>query len=332
VKRAPALEPGTQLGPYTIRDVLGRGSQGAVYLARREGEEQDQALKVIHPGADRAAVARFEREVVTLEAVDHPEIVRILDHGQAEGGLLYYAMERVEASANLERRILALGPLEPTDAARLLVKLARAVDHAHEQGVIHRDLKPSNILLAGGSIEQPRIADFGLALVAGGGRLTQTGAIVGTPCYLAPEVVRGEKASRRSDVYALGAVFYECLTGRPPFAGPSIGAILSLVLRTTPRPPREARPEIPPALARICLSCLEKHPAHRPATAAAVARSLERALGEGSHDGSLLEDALAGASRLRVGLRRWGPWVLGALLGLEVGFLAALAATVEGLR
>jgi len=327
--RPPALEIGTTLGPYTIRDVLGRGSQGVVYLARREGEDRDLALKVVHPESDEMALARFEREATTTAEIVHDGIVRVLDQGEAEGGVLWYAMERVESSANLERRILSLGALDPEDAARLVAKIARAVDFAHEQGVIHRDLKPANILLAEGSIQRPMISDFGLALVTGGSRLTQTGAFVGTPCYLAPEVVRGGKATPGSDVYALGAILYECLTGRPPYIGTSIGSILVAALHDPLEPPRKHVAGIPAAIERVCVQCLEKEAAHRPQSAKSVARALERAIGEGTESGEFSMESMAAA---RAGLRRSWPFVIGLLLGAEVGFLGALALIFWGAR
>jgi serine/threonine-protein kinase len=321
----PALEIGTQLGPYTIRDVLGRGSQGVVYLARRDGDSKDHALKVVHPGSSAMAKARFEREASTTASLKHEGIVPVLDYGRAEGGLLWYAMQRVEASANLDRRILSLGPLDAEDAAQLLVKVARAVEHAHSQGIIHRDLKPSNILLAEGSIKRPMISDFGLALVHGESRLTQTGAFVGTPCYLAPEVVRGGQASRSSDVYALGAILYECLVGRPPFLGTSLGAILERVMNATPEPPGRIQAGVPATLERVCMSCLEKRPEHRPANAEAVARAVERAFGKAK--APLLDDARESIATFRTRLRRSWPFLIGALLGAQLGFLIALLAT-----
>ncbi len=312
------LEVGSKLGPYTIKDVLGRGSQGIVYLATAEGREP-AAIKVLRPDADENARARFTREAHTAKSLEHEGIVRVFEHGQEADGLYWFAMERVDF-ANLDRRIATLGPLEPREAARLVATLARATHYAHEKGVIHRDLKPSNVLLAHGSGYRPKIADFGLALVPGGGRLTQTNAFVGTPCYLAPEVIRGEKASRASDVYALGAILYECLVGRPPFLASSIGAILEKALRESPIQPRRVRPSIPAPLERICFQCLEKTPGHRPGTAAALATSLERFLGAPLPPQRVTERARDGFTRAWIFVAKASTFVLGAVLGLEVGF------------
>jgi len=345
-----ALEIGARLGPYEVLDVLGRGSQGVVYLARRSGpapwvavpaggeaeggegsapaaapEPVEVALKVLRPDADEGARARFLREAQTMARIRHDGIVRVLESGSAHG-LPYYAMERIEG-VTLERRILSLGPLEPEGAARLVATLARTVEYGHEKGIIHRDLKPSNVLLPGGSLAAPKISDFGLALVAGGTRLTQTNALVGTPCYLAPEVVRGGKASEASDVYALGAILYECLTGKAPFEGTSIGAILHQVVTRQPTPLRGCGISAPGALERVCLHCLEKTPGHRPPSAGAVARALERTFGERERLGMAREArerlALAGA-----GIRRSWTLAVGLLLGLELGFLLGLYLTV----
>jgi serine/threonine-protein kinase len=310
------IELGARLGPYVVKDVLGRGSQGIVYLAQADGQDP-VAVKVLRHDADDSARARFKREAATCASIRHEGIIKVLDHGDAEDGALWYAMERIDA-ANLERRLHELGPLEPREAARLVAALARATHFAHEKGVIHRDLKPSNVLLAGGSLETPKISDFGLALVLGGSKLTQTNAFVGTPCYLAPEVIQGEKASRASDVYALGAILYECLVGRPPFLGATIGALLDKAIKETPIPPRRLRANVPGPLERICFQCLEKSPLHRPPTAGAVAASLERFLGE--RRSTVTDVAREGAHRAWGLVTGAATVLLGVALGVEIGF------------
>ncbi|HZU95608.1 MAG TPA: serine/threonine-protein kinase [Planctomycetota bacterium] len=319
---AGKIEVGSKLGPYTIKDVLGRGSQGIVYLATAEGREP-AAIKALRPDADENARARFQREAATAKSLEHEGIVRVFEHGQEPDGVLWFAMERIDF-ANLDRRIATLGPLEPREAARLVATLARAVHYAHEKGVIHRDLKPSNILLAHGSIYRPKIADFGLALVPGGGKLTQTNAFVGTPCYLAPEVIQGEKATRSSDIYALGAILYECLVGRAPFLAPNIGAILDKALRETPMPPRRIKPNVPAPLERICFQCLEKTPGHRPPSAASVATALERFLGAPAQPRKLEERALEGLALVRATFVKFANFALGAAVGFELGFYVGM--------
>jgi serine/threonine protein kinase len=183
---------------------------------------------------------------------------------------------------------------------------------------VHRDLKPQNVLLAEGSLEKPKIADFGLALVAGGTRLTQTNAFVGTPCYLAPEIIRGEKATEASDVYAIGAILYESLVGRPPFIGASLAAILDRAVKDAPTSPRRLKPQIPAPLERICLQCLEKAPQHRLPSAGAIASSLERFLGE-RRQRNAGEAAREGLALAWVSFLRAASFLLGLVLGIAVG-------------
>lgn len=317
------LVAGSRIGAWTLLDLLGRGAQGEVWRARREGGAH-AALKVMLPGALGAAAdkarARFAREAATAAALDHPGIARVLEHGE-DAGRPWYAMALVEGQS-LERR-LAQGPLEPADAARVVARVARAAQYAHERGVVHRDLKPSNVILEGGRCDAPRVIDFGLALVEGEERLTRGNAFVGTPCYLAPELVKGAVASPRSDVYSLGAILYECLIGRPPFIGGSVASILERTLTATPIPPRKLRPATPGALERVCFQCLEKTPSHRPPAAASVARALERFLGERTRE-PLLVEARDGAASALAGARRAWPFVLGLALGLEAGLLAGV--------
>jgi eukaryotic-like serine/threonine-protein kinase len=317
---AGTLSVGARVGPWTLTELLGRGAQGEVWKARR-GDEL-AAVKVMLQGGgegDRAR-ARFEREATTAAALEHEGIVRVLDHGEQDGRP-WYAMAHVEGQS-LERR-LAQAPLDPVDAARVVARVARAVQYAHDRGVVHRDLKPSNIILAGGALERPRVIDFGLAFVEGQERLTKGNAFVGTPCYLAPELIHGALASPASDVYALGAILYECVVGRPPFIGGSVGSILERTLHATPIRPRKLKPHVPGALERVCFQCLEKVPTHRPPTAASVARALERLLGERRQESLAVEAretiAVAGA-----GLRRTWPYLVGLALGLEAGFLAGV--------
>jgi serine/threonine-protein kinase len=315
---AATLAAGSRVGPFTLADLLGRGAQGEVWTATAAERPGRVAVKVMLDGAGEKARARFGREAATAAALEHEGIVRVLAHGE-EGGRPWYAMPYVEGQS-LERR-LASGPLAPLDAARVVARIARAVEYAHGRGVVHRDLKPSNVILEEGALERPRVIDFGLALVEGEERLTRGAAFVGTPCYLAPELIQGVIASPRSDVYSLGAMLYECLVGRPPFLGSSVASILERTLVATPIPPRKLRKDVPGALERVCFQCLEKVPAHRPPSAASVARALERVLGERRREPLGLEarEQVAGAW---AGLRRSGPFLLGLALGFEVGVLA----------
>jgi serine/threonine protein kinase len=286
---------------YEILGELGRGSMGVVYKARQVRLDRLVALKMILAGghAGEAELARFRREAEAVAQLQHPGIVQIYEVGEQDG-LPYIALEFV-AGGSLAAK-LAGTPLPPEQAAALLELLARAVHAAHERGIIHRDLKPGNVLLAGepGRVSAgwfapdqsppgadatglahliPKIADFGLARrVEVGHALTATGAVLGTPSYMAPEQAAGEgkRVGPAADVYALGAVLYECLTGRPPFQGPTPLDTLLLVVSTEPVPPRRLQPKVPRDLETICLKGLHKEPAKRYASAAALADDLAR--------------------------------------------------------
>jgi hypothetical protein len=219
-----ALRPGSTFGRYEILDVIGRGGMGVVYRARQPGLDREVALKVLSPrlAADREFVDRFEREAKALARLSHPSIVSVHDCG-VEGGTPYLSMELVDGESL--REILAEGRLPPARALRIVPQLCDALEYAHSQGVVHRDIKPENILIDRRG--RVKIADFGLAMILGAGspRLTQTHAVMGTPHYMAPEQVENPKAvDHRADIYSMGVVLYEMLTGELPigaFARPS---------------------------------------------------------------------------------------------------------------
>jgi S1-C subfamily serine protease/tRNA A-37 threonylcarbamoyl transferase component Bud32 len=260
---------------YAVTQEIGRGAMGVVYKAREEALNRPVALKMILAGSHAGArdVARFRREVETVAGLRHPNIVSIYAVGEA-GGLPYCALEYVE-DGNLAQKLRGR-PMEGRSAARLVALLARSVHYAHQRGVVHRDLKPSNVLLTEDG--QPKIADFGLAKLHGGeASLTGSSAVLGTPAYMAPEQAGdGKKVGPAADVYALGAILYELLTGRPPFKAGSALETLQLVQQADPLPPRRARPRVPRDLETVCLKCLEKDPAKRYNSAQALADDLER--------------------------------------------------------
>jgi serine/threonine protein kinase/WD40 repeat protein len=270
--------PGTfpEVPGYEVLGVLGQGGMGVVYKARQVGLNRFVALKVLlggaHAGGDERA--RFRREAEAIARLHHSNVVRIYEVGE-HAGLSYFSMELC-AGGSLEQR-LAGGPLPPPEAARLAATLARAVHAAHEAGVIHRDLKPANVLLADDGT--PRITDFGLAKrLDAATELTASGVVLGTPSYMAPEQAggRAREVGPAADVYALGAILYACLTGRPPFqAATPINTVLQ-VLADPPVPPSRLRRQVPAALETICLKCLAKDPRHRYPSAAALADQLER--------------------------------------------------------
>jgi tetratricopeptide (TPR) repeat protein len=246
---------------------------GVVYRARQRQLNREVALKMILQGghAGRDERLRFLAEAEAIAAVRHPGIVQVHDFG-THNDLPYFALELCPGGSLADR--LSGTPLPPPEAARLVEQVARAVQAAHDRGIVHRDLKPGNVLL--GEDGAARVTDFGLAKrVEGGSGLTATGAVMGTPSYMAPEQAQGKKdVGRPADVYALGAVLYECLTGRPPFKAATTFDTLLQVVGDQPVPPRQLNPQVPPDLETVCLKCLRKEPASRYATAAELADDL----------------------------------------------------------
>jgi serine/threonine protein kinase/Flp pilus assembly protein TadD len=304
--RPPALE-GVSVPGYEILEELGRGGMGVVYKARHLGLQRLVALKMILAGAHAGAtgLARFRAEAEAVAQLQHPNIVQIYETGEHEGRP-YFSLEFVEGGS-LEQRMQET-PTPPRAAAELVETLARTMDVAHQRGIVHRDLKPANILLGlgGGSstvhrkAQQataatslaldhwsrntvPKIADFGLVKrVNDDSSQTHSGTIIGTPSYMAPEQAEGKnrEVGPPADIYALGAILYDLLTGRPPFkAGNPIDTIRQ-VIEQEPVPPRQLEPRVPLDLETICLKCLEKEPARRYASAGELAADLRRFLDE----------------------------------------------------
>jgi eukaryotic-like serine/threonine-protein kinase len=262
---------------YLVETQLGSGGMGVVYAAVHHKLKRRVALKMIHRdlNADPDQLDRFRHEAEALARLRHPNVVQIHDVGEV-GGVPYLSLELLEGGTLADR--LAGAAMPPDQAARLAVTLARAVGAVHRVGIIHRDLKPSNILF---DDETPKVTDFGLAkrLEVDRGE-TQTGAVMGTPNYMAPEQAQGLTAliSRPADIYALGAVLYEMLTGRPPFKGAGMMETLRQVVSEEPTPPSRLQPRLPRDLETICLKCLEKPPERRYLSADELADDLMRFL------------------------------------------------------
>jgi hypothetical protein len=260
---------------YDILRELGRGGMGVVYQARHLGLNRLVALKMIlaggHAGPDE--LARFRGEAEAVARLKHANVVQVYDVGEA-GGLPYFSLEFVEGGS-LDKK-LAGTPLPPTEAAALVETLARAIAAAHAAGLVHRDLKPANVLLT--SDGTPKVTDFGLAKRLDTAGQTASGAVMGTPSYMAPEQAGGKskETGPACDVYALGAILYECLTGRPPFKGPTPLDTIMQVVADEPVPPARLQSQTPRDLETICLKCLRKEPAKRYASAAALADDLRR--------------------------------------------------------
>lgn len=296
---SPAAIAGVRLryfGDYELLEEIARGGMGVVFKARQVSLNRLVALKLISAGAlaTPELVKRFRAEAEAAASLTHPSIVPIHEIGEHEGQQ-YFSMglidgpnlrDALRARASGQRRMLraqdniaqiVLAAFEPREAAQLLATIARAVHYAHQRGVLHRDLKPGNILLD--TTGQPHLMDFGLAkLVQKDSTLTLTNAVLGTPAYMSPEQARGDAkgVSTATDVYGLGAVFYELLTGTPPFGGGTSAETIRLVLDTEPRPPSFWNPAVDRDLQTICLKCLEKDPERRYRSAEALADDLDR--------------------------------------------------------
>ena len=259
---------------YRVEHVLGAGGMATVYLARDVRHDRDVAIKVLHPELGAALGGeRFLSEIRTTARLQHPHILPLLDSGDAEG-LLYYAMPLVTGET-LRARLDREKQLPIDDAVLIAREVADALGYAHALGVIHRDIKPENILLQGG---HALVADFGIALAvqsAGGARMTQTGLSLGTPQYMSPEQAMGERAiDARSDIYALGAVTYEMLTGDAPFTGATVQSIVAKVLTEKPTAPTAVRDTVPMHVEAAVLRALAKLPADRFSSAADFIRAL----------------------------------------------------------
>jgi WD40 repeat protein len=268
---------------YEILAEVGRGGMGVVYRARHLALQRTVALKMIlaggHAGPDE--LQRFRTEAKAIARLQHPHIVQVYEIGEHEGRP-FLALEFCDGGT-LEEHLKGT-PLPPVVAAQLAEALARAVHAAHEKGIVHRDLKPANVLFTvwdpAAPPHLPKIVDFGLAKKMGEASHTHTGAVMGTPSYMAPEQAIGNRQAigTATDIYALGAVLYECLTGRPPFKAATAVDTIMQVMNADPAPPRQLQPGVPRDLETICLKCLHKVPARRYTSAAELADDLYRYL------------------------------------------------------
>jgi predicted Ser/Thr protein kinase len=261
---------------YEVLGELGKGAMGVVYKACEISLNRLVALKMIKDDfPDEQERERFRREAKAVARLEHPNIVRVYRFEEPEAGRPYFVMELVEGS-DLAKRLDA-GPLAPREAAELVEVLARAVHHAHQCGIVHRDLKPGNVLLT--AARTPKVSDFGLAKHLDlQTSLAPSGAVIGTPSYMAPEQAGGKtkQVGPAADVYALGVILYECLTGRPPFRAATLLETLEQVCTQEPVPVRQLQPRTPRDLEIVCLKCLEKDARHRYPSAEALADDLSR--------------------------------------------------------
>jgi serine/threonine-protein kinase len=269
-----------QVPGYRVEALLGRGGMGVVYRAWHLRLGRAVALKMLlaGPGARSEELQRFQRETEAVASLRHANIVQVYDAGDVDGRP-YFTMELIEG-ANLAEQVQG-APQPAGQAAALVATLADAIQAAHQGGIVHRDLKPGNVLLTGDGT--PKVSDFGLARrLEGGGGLTLSGTPVGTPSYMAPEQARGDRRAigPATDVYALGAILYELLTGRPPFCAETGAATLQQVMADEPVPPARLNPRVPRDLETICLKCLNKVPGRRYSSARELADDLRRFLND----------------------------------------------------
>jgi len=307
-----------RLGKYVVEEELGRGGMGVVYRGVDSESGREVALKVLPAqlALDPSFYHRFRREILALKQLDHPGIVKILDEGEQDGAL-WYAMELVKGTT-LDN-VLLRNRLHPRKATDIILQCARILEYAHARGVIHRDLKPGNIMLSdAGTV---KLADFGIAKLADATRVTATSSILGTVEYMSPEQSRGRFVDPRSDIYSLGVVYYQAVTGRLPVTGRNATEIV-LNLRAKPvEAPNQWVPGLPPRLNELILRMLEKDPARRVPSAKALVRELEVVQAQlEAPTSAVAEQMLPPVSASRVG-RRWYAnfWVWAAMLLVIAG-------------
>ena len=272
------LAPGSRLGRFEVSGVLGEGAMGVVYLAHDPHIDRPVALKTLRPQAASGELAselksRFLKEAKISGRLAHPNIVTIYEAGE-DHGTIYIAMEYVEGES-LTQWLSAHGDAPYAKRLEIVRQVAAALEHAHARGVLHRDIKPGNVLVTKDG--RAKVADFGIGkLLSGTGDLTRTGQMIGSPAYMSPEQIRGEKLDGRSDLFSLAVVVYELLTGKRPFPGDSITTLVYQILHTEPKDPLELRSDLPPSTRDVLARLLAKAPERRPADAAAFLREIGR--------------------------------------------------------
>lgn len=255
------LGSGSHVGGYVLLGVLGRGGLGVVFRARPVAGGDEVAVKIFNDWLDDSSVERFRREVSLLSRLRHESVVALLDHGVLDDGRCYMVTELVhgeQLDILQSRRPLHIGV-----SVEIVRRIANALSYVHAQGVVHGDLKPSNIMLT--EVGRPVLLDFGLAVPTGAGSLTAVGTVLGTPAYMAPEILTGDQSQPATDIFALGVILYELLCGRRPFEGASLAAVLLSILQDAPDPPSRLNPVVPRELDAIVLQALQKDPVRRPA-------------------------------------------------------------------
>jgi eukaryotic-like serine/threonine-protein kinase len=308
-------------GRYQLLDVLGRGGMGVVYRATDQLLDRTVAVKVlpVDRAADPAFVIRFEREALAAAALSHPNIVAVFDSGH-DGETHYIVMECIDGQS-LAQLLHRDGRLGTKESVGIATQIASALGAAHRSGIVHRDVKPANAMIDRQGLV--KVLDFGIARAAASVPITQTAVVLGSAPYIAPEVTQGNPADARSDIYSLGCVLYELLTGRPPFTGELPAAILHQQNTAIPRSPKELNPAVPGGLDALVLQMLAKDPDQRPQDAGELASALPGSL-EDTAATTVLSSARARRWRLgrteRVGL---GAALLLVIAGLAIAVLGS---------
>jgi len=294
----PSLHPGEQFDQYRIENLVARSGMASIFRATDMRDGRQVAIKIPHPEmeADPVLFDRFKREANIGQKLDHPGVMKVL--AESDGRQVYLVMEWVEGHL-LRKELGAAGKFPPERAIKIAVAVADALDYIHQNGVVHRDLKPENIMIDGE--DRIKLIDFGIAGQVGAKRLTfaKLTQVAGTPDYISPEQVKGKRGDGRSDIYALGVMLYEMLTGKTPFPGNNPFAIMNERLLNHPIPPREVNPEISPELQEVIYRALEREPENRYSTANEFAWDLEH----------LDQVGVADRAELRDWKRRRTPWL-----------------------
>jgi protein kinase-like protein len=318
---------GTEVAGYTIESVLGRGGMGIVYVARQRAPERRVALKLLNPSVadDGSFRDRFLREAKAAAAIEHPHILPVYDAGAA-GGVLYLAARLIEGR-DLASILRAEAPIAAVRAAAIVAQIGSALDAAHARGLVHRDVKPGNILVSRLREDEGEfcyLTDFGVSVWTSDAATTVTagGRMVGTLNYVAPEQIDGSRVGPRADIYSLGCVLFECLTGRPPFAGRNPAGTLYAHLNERPPSPTSLRRDVPASIDAVVSRALEKSPAARYATARELAHATRTALSSGA-DADTLVRSLPAASAARSRRAR-------RALAAAIGLLVVVATVVVG--
>ena len=297
---------------YTIERELPRGGMSRVFAAQEKALGRTVVIKVLSPELVAGLSAeRFKREIALAARLQHPHIVPLLTSGQAAQSV-YYTMPLVDGDS-LRERMARERPMAIENVARILEEVASALDYAHELGIVHRDIKPENVMFFH---DQAVVLDFGIGKAISAAsvesddpaaaRITRSGTTLGTPTYIPPEQAAGDPSlDHRADIYALGVVAYEMLCGHPPFAGRNVAVVMSAHANQAPQPINQRRADVPPAMARVVMQCLEKAPAKRPERARDIVQALRGTPAAGSM-------AVGGGSRLAA-IPGWVPWVIAAV-------------------